>query len=142
MAGRADVTSLRHLSVKGKLTAITMVAAGVALFLAGAAMVTYELVTYREEKVSRLSTQAEIVASNAASALLFADPESAAGTLAALRAEPRVVAARIHTPDGALFARYNRDEKGARAPPAAPPASAGHAFVDEGLLVYRPIVVE
>jgi len=136
------VTPFRDLSVKRKLTAITMVAAGAALFLAGAAMVTYELVTFREEKVTRLSTQAEIVGSNAASALVFADPESAAATLAALRAEPRVVSARIHTPDGALFARYDRGESGARSQPPAPPASAGHEFGDEGLLVYRPIVVE
>ena len=136
------MTTFRDLSVKRKLTAITMVAAGAALILAGAAMVTYEMVTYREDKVTRLSTQAEIVGSNAASALLFADPQSAAVTLSALRAEPRVVSARIHTPDGALFARYDRDVKGGRSPPAAPPSSAGHAFVDEGLLVYRPIVVE
>ncbi len=132
---------LLDLSVKGKLTAITMVATGAALVLACAAMVTYELVTYREDKVTRLSTQAEIVGTNAGSALVFADPEAAATTLAALRAEPRVVSARIHTPDGALFARYDRGQKDARAP-AAPPAAAGHEFVDEGLFVYRPIVVE
>jgi signal transduction histidine kinase/DNA-binding response OmpR family regulator len=136
------VTRFRDLSVKRKLTAITMVAAGVALFLAGAAMVAYELITYREEKVTRLSTQAEIVGSNAASALLFTDPQSAAATLAALRAEPRVVSARIHTPDGAVFARYDRDERGPRDTPAAPPPAAGHAFTDGGLLVYRPIVLE
>ena len=132
----------RDLSVKTKLTAITMVAAGAALFLACAAIATYELVTYREEKVTRLSTQAEIVGSNAASALLFADPEAAAVTLSALRAEPRVVSARIHSPDGALFARYDRDRTGTRGPPPAPPLSAGHSFGEDGLLVHRPIVVE
>src|SRR5687768_14560449 len=134
--------ALRDLSVKGKLTAITMVAAGAALFLACAAILGYELVTYREEKVSRLSAQAEIVGSNAASALLFADPEAAAATLAALRAEPRVISARIHTPDGVLFARYARDLTEARAPPEAPPLAAGYAFGDDGLFVHRPIIVE
>ena len=134
--------ALRDLSVKRKLTAITMVAAGTALFLACAAILAYELVTFREEKVGRLSTQAEIVGSNAASALLFADPEAAKATLAALRADPRIVSARIHTPDGALFARYDRDLTDARAPPPAPPQAAGHVFGDDGLLVHRPIVVE
>jgi signal transduction histidine kinase/DNA-binding response OmpR family regulator len=136
------VNALANLSVKTKLTAITMVAAGVALFLAGAAMVAHQLFTFREEKVTRLSTQAEIVGSNAASALLFDDPRSAAATLAALRAEPRVVSARIHKPDGTVFARYDRDDGGSRAPPAGLPPPAGHSFGDEGLLVSRPIVAE
>jgi signal transduction histidine kinase/DNA-binding response OmpR family regulator len=130
------------LSIKRKLTMITMVAAGAALFLACAAIATYELVTFRGELVSRLSALAQVVGGNSASAILFQDPVSAEATLAALRAEPRIVSARIHTPSGALFASYVRDGRAEPAPLPGPPVAHGHAFAREGLFLYRPIKLD
>jgi len=49
--------------------------------LACAAFIGYDTVTFRETIVRNLSTQAQIIGSNSASALLFNDPQSAENTL-------------------------------------------------------------
>src|SRR5687768_10377695 len=133
---------LDNLSIKRKLTVITVLAAGAALFLACAAFATYELVTFRDGMVRSLSTQAQIVAHNSTSALVFDDPVSAAATLLALRAEPHVVCAGIYTPEGALFASYVRDVGGTV--PPRPPAGRqeGHAFGRGRLVLYRPVLAD
>ena len=136
--------SFADLTIQRKLTVISMAAAGLALVLSCVSVFTYEILTFRRELVSRMSAQAQIVGTNSASAVLFQDPGVAAATLSALRAEPQVVSARIHTPDGALFASYVRDgSDGPAAGPAAPPAlTDGHAFGRDGLFLYRPITVD
>jgi two-component system cell cycle sensor histidine kinase/response regulator CckA len=133
--------SLRDMSVRRKLTAITTASAGVALLLACAAFVVYELVTFRESMVRNLSAEAQIVGRQSTSAIVFKDPDSATGTLDALRAEPNVVSAAIYTFDGTLFASYVRDGTSPPAPLPRPPASkaAGHAFESQRLVLFRPI---
>ena len=136
--------AFEDLSLKRKLTVINMVPAAAALFLACAAFATYEIVTFRSGMVQSLSSQAQIVGSNSASALVFRDPESAANTLAALRAERHVQSAAIYTPDGALFASY---VSGPSSHPPALPAShvgraEGYRFERGRLVLYRAITVD
>jgi len=50
--------------------------------------------------VHELTEQADIIGINSASPLLFDDPDAAAETLAALRAESRIIAAGIYRADG------------------------------------------
>ncbi len=123
------------------MVAITTASAGVALLLACAAFVIYELVTYRATMLRNLSAEAEIVGRQSTSAIVFKDPDSATATLGALRAEPNVVSAAIFTPDGKLFASYLRDVASPLASPPRPPAgqAAGHAFEVRRLLLFRPI---
>ena len=78
--------SFRDASIKKKLTWMTTLASGAALLLATGAFVAYEWITFRSSLIQRLSTQADIIAINTASALDFNDPHSAEATLAALRA--------------------------------------------------------
>jgi signal transduction histidine kinase/DNA-binding response OmpR family regulator len=72
---------------------------------------------------------------------VFNDPDSAAATLGALRAEPHVVSAGIYTVGGTLFASYVRDGPPRTASVPRPPASlaAGHAFEGHRLVLFRPI---
>ena len=123
------------------MVAITTASAGVALLLACAAFVIYELVTYRATMLRNLSAEAEIVGRQSTSAIVFKDPDSATATLGALRAEPNVVSAAIFTPDGKLFASYLRDVASPLASPPRPPAgqAAGHAFEIRRLVLFRPI---
>ena len=58
------MSSLRDTPIKTKLTAITMVTSGVALLLACAAFVGYELMVFRTGIVDELSTTAAIVVAN------------------------------------------------------------------------------
>jgi signal transduction histidine kinase/CheY-like chemotaxis protein len=126
-------------SLKRKLTLINVVSAAAALLLACAAFATYELVTFRGSMVRSLSTQAQIVGSNAASAILFGDPDAAAVTLGALRAEHHVVWAGIYFPDGRPFASYVRSDSAASVPSSFPRKADGQAFERGRLLIHRAV---
>ena len=63
--------SFRDSPIRRKLMLLSVLTSSVTLFFACAAFVSYELVTYRESTLQRISSQAEIVAYNIASALLF-----------------------------------------------------------------------
>jgi len=87
---------------------MNMLVSGFALLIAGAAFAAYDVATFRDELVRNVSTQAQIVASNSVSSVLFNDPKTAQQTLAALEASPDIVLAQIYTNEGQLFASYSR----------------------------------
>ena len=89
------MSSLRDKPIKTKLTAIAMVTSGVALLLACAAFVGYELMVFRTDIVDELSTTAAIVGDNSAAALAFDDPASAQQTLRSLNVRPHIVGAAL-----------------------------------------------
>ena len=134
--------TFRNLSMQWKLLWMNMLASGVALLLICTAFALYDRVTFREVMVRQLTAQAEIVSSNSASALLFDDADAATETLAALRAEPRIIAAGIYRIDGRRFAIYDRQAPaGATMLPAQLDALAdGHRFEHEHLVLFRSIV--
>src|SRR2546423_15589763 len=110
--------SFRDSPIRGKLMVVTVLTSALTLLFVCIAFVAYELVTYRESTLQRISSQAEIVGYNIASALLFDDPESASKTLAALRAEPNVLAAAVYRKGGTRFAMRDRTgTAGAELPP-------------------------
>ncbi len=133
----------RDLPIRQKLTWVSVLTSALTLFLACAAFVAYERVTFRESTLHKLASQAEIVGYNTASAVVFDDPAAATTTLAALRAEANVLAAALYDKDGARFATYYR-------PPAADVALPdrfeeplpGHRFVTDRLTIWRPMVVD
>ncbi len=110
------MTGARARSISQRLTSMNMlVVSGMHMRLtANQAGVTF----YRSLRPPRpfrgtmlrdLSTEAQIVASNSASSLLFQRP-GVGGTdaLSALKASPDILLAQIYTPDGRLFASYAR----------------------------------
>src|SRR5258707_8190361 len=99
----------RDSSITKRLTIMNTLVSGAALLISCAAFVAYDLVSFREAMVHNLSIQAQIAGSNSVSALLFDDPQTAEGTLSALKAAPNIVSAGIYTPDGRPFATYRRD---------------------------------
>ncbi|MGH9445182.1 MAG: sensor histidine kinase [Terriglobia bacterium] len=101
----------RQSSITAKLTRMNTLVSAAALLLACAAFTAYTWLTVRAAMVERLSAEAQIVAFNSTSALLFNDPVSAQKTLEALRASPSVVDAEIYTAKGELFAGYWRGQK-------------------------------
>jgi signal transduction histidine kinase/CheY-like chemotaxis protein len=137
----------RRDSIRWKLTEATVAASGIALALVSLAFMAYETRSLEQALVRRLSAEADIVALNVASALLFRDPDSAASTLAGLSAEPSVRWAAIYTADGARFAEFNRlgSGAGADANDRALPAElveAGHRLTADALVLSRPIVFQ
>lgn len=85
-----------------------LVSAG-ALAVACASFVAYDIATFRQQVVLNLSVEAQMVASNSVSAILFNDPAAAEKTLSAFDFASNIVAAAIYTPDRQLFAAYRRD---------------------------------
>jgi signal transduction histidine kinase/CheY-like chemotaxis protein len=123
---------------------MNMLVSGAALLLACTAFIAYDLITFRANMFRNLSTQAQIIGSNTASALLFNDQQSAENTLSALRASPEILSACIYTPDGRPFAAYSRDPAGPPpALPAIPPGPAEiHWLKNKELVLVRSIVFQ
>src|SRR2546423_132223 len=135
---------IRDLSIARKLTWMNMLVSGSALLLACAGFVTYEVMSFRESIVRRLSIEAQIVGSNSASALLFNDARSAESTLAALEAAPNILSAGIFTADGRQFAAYGRQHGAPILPLLAPLAGQtdAHEFENNQIVLIRSIVFQ
>ena len=95
-------------SISDKFMRITMLVSGVALLLAYVSFLIYDLYSLRQELISSMATEANIVGANSVTALLFDDKQAAENTLLALRNAPQVRSALILRPDGSEFARYLR----------------------------------
>jgi signal transduction histidine kinase/DNA-binding response OmpR family regulator len=131
-------------SISRRLTWMNMLVSGAALLIACAAFVTYDMVTFRDTMVRNLSTQAQIIGSNAVSALVFNDPQSAENTLKALKASPDILSAVIYTPDARPFASYSRDSGGQiPTPPSIPSEQTEiHMVRNKEMVLVRSIVFQ
>lgn len=136
---------LRDYPISKRLTGMNMLVSGVALLLACISFFVYDIVSYRASVVRGLSIQAQIVASNSISAIVFNDPHSAEVTLSAFRASPHIISAEIYTLEGQPFAGYWRDN-GNHRPPQAPQLESGndefYHFTNGGVVLVRRIVFQ
>ncbi|HEX3968736.1 MAG TPA: ATP-binding protein, partial [Edaphobacter sp.] len=136
--------SPRDRSIAQRLTWMNMLVCGVALVLACAAFIGYDMITFRIARVTNLSMQARIFGSNTVSALVFDDPESAGKTLSALNADPHILSAVIYTNDGRPFASYMRSGGGPI--PAPPVISKGrlesHWIRNNEILLARSMILD
>jgi len=99
---------LRDTSISRKLKVVILATTSVALLIASAAFVTYDLVAFRQSMASDLSTLAKVIGTNSTASLSFNHRKSAKDVLSALGAKQEVVRARIYTSDSDLFAEYVR----------------------------------
>ncbi len=99
---------LQNLSIKRKLTLITMLTSSIALILSSVSFLIYDLVSFRDLLSQDLMTQAEIIGYNSAGAMEFKDEPAATATLSALTAKEDIVTAVLYKPDGKMFAHYFR----------------------------------
>ena len=102
------MTFLRNLPIKRKLMVVMMLATSVALLLAGAGLLSYELRDFRANLEANLATTARIVGANSVAAVSFDDERAAAETLLALKVEPQILAACIYRDAEKPFAQYLR----------------------------------
>ena len=134
----------QNASISKKLTWMNLLVSGAALLLACAAFIGYDMVTFRSTIVRNLSTQAQIIGSNSASALLFDDPQAAGTTLSALRAAPDILSAVIYMPNGQALATYSRDNRDSI--PAPPSLAKGqlemYLLKDNEIVLVRSIVFQ
>lgn len=138
------MTLTRSASIADRLTRMSTVSSGVALLFACAALMIYDVMTFRASIRDNLSIQAEIVGSNTQTALVFDDAAAAEQTLAALSAAPHLEAAVLHQPDGRRFAEYRRPDVTGDLPlPSLPPDAVEiYTFRDGRLHLVRRITVD
>jgi len=93
-------------SIKQKIMAITILTSGFVLVFASATYVFGEYASERQSLVESNLTLANVIGINGAAALAFQDQDAASEVLAALVAEPDIMAAHIYTLSGEIFASY------------------------------------
>src|SRR5688572_8199604 len=95
-----------HSSIRRQLIAIILITSTAVLALTCTILFGYEFVTFRRTMAEELTTLAKVIATNSTAALAFENNADAQEILAALRAEPTIVAAALYRKDGSLFSYY------------------------------------
>jgi PAS domain S-box-containing protein len=127
-------------SIRQKLNRILVLTTLLALLLAGAALLAFDLRNQVRSIGDDLVTQAEVIGMASSPAVAFNDPRVASENLALLRAEPRVAAAALYDARGTLFASYFApDSPAAALPGRAEPASLSTDV--QWMRVWRPITL-
>jgi signal transduction histidine kinase/CheY-like chemotaxis protein len=95
-------------SIRGKLIGIVLLTTATALVAAAIALLTYDLLSYRQTLVAGLSAEADILALSTAPALAFDDRAVAQRNLTAMQARTAIRVAALYAMDGKLYAFYAR----------------------------------
>lgn len=132
---------LQNLSIKRKLTLITMLTSSLALILSSASFLIYDLVSFRHLLSQDLMTQAEIIGYNSAGAMEFKDEPAATATLSALTAKEDIVSAVLYKPDGKIFAHYIRGNINLPANLPADLQAQGYRFAGGYLEVFHDVTL-
>jgi signal transduction histidine kinase/ActR/RegA family two-component response regulator len=133
--------SLQNLSIKRKLTLITMLTSSIALVLSSVSFLIYDLVSFRSLLSQDLMTQAQIIGYNSAGAMEFKDEPAATATLSALTAKEDIITAALYKPDGKIFAHYSRGKATVPAFLASPLQAKGYRFEGGHLEVFQEVTL-
>ena len=106
-------------SVRYKLTAVILATTLAALLVSSAALLSYDVRSYRDSVAADITTQARFLADANRATLQYDDPETARESLSPLTSRPDILAAAIYTADGELFASFETPGAG-KPPPMAP----------------------
>ena len=129
----------RDLPIRRKLVALMVATGTVVVVLSSTALWIYETIDLREAAVAQSSILAEAIGSNTTAALTFQDRRAAEETLAALRADKRILLAVVFARDGSPFARYVQRRS---SPGSEQRRPVGHYFEGATLLLVRPILLD
>ena len=112
-------------SLRAAIITVVVFASGLAVSLFTAVSTYVDVRSLSVQLDARLATLADVVGQNSTAALDFYDARAAKEILGALDHEPQLVSACLYTPQGLLFAEYQRGNSFACAThaAAAPPAS-------------------
>src|SRR5437588_2533997 len=125
--------------IRHTLMTVILLTCGAVMLITSAALIAYEYVTFRQLMVRNVKILGEAIAANSTAALAFVNADDAREVLAAFKAQPHVVAARLYLSDGQLIASY--PDGAARGPTVQPPRADGYRF-ENGLLTGVQAVVQ
>jgi signal transduction histidine kinase/DNA-binding response OmpR family regulator len=128
----------RKSSIQRKLIFVVLCTSVLGLGLACLGFELYERSSFRASMTSELSALADTLGANTAASLAFDDRKSAQDMLAALHAEPHIVASCLYDRGGKIFAEYRRD--GVSADLQMPSLQAdGARFESQSLTLFRSV---
>lgn len=127
-------------SLRGQLTALTLLAGIISAGLTAAGVIAYEVVWVKEQLRSNSSSIADMLGYNIAAALAFDTPSDVTRNLAALAGERSIVRANVFDAQHKYVASYTRkDHPGATKDKKGQPEVGGQA---SGLVVVRPVLLD
>jgi two-component system sensor histidine kinase/response regulator len=129
---------LQRLSIKRKLTLVTMVTSGAALLVACAVFAVYDYMTARRTLLDETTTMTDIVGGNSTAALSFDDAEAASAILSRLRVQEAIRTAVILDGGGQGFTSFTTRGWSGRDCQAV----GTTRFIADALVVHRPIVLD
>jgi signal transduction histidine kinase/ActR/RegA family two-component response regulator len=125
-------------TIRRTLMTVILLTCGAVMLITSAAFIAYEYVTFRQLMVRNVKILGEAIAANSTAALAFDNPGDAREVLAAFKAQPHIVAARLYLSDGRLIASY--PDGAARGAAARSRRADGYRF-EHGLLTgVQPVV--
>jgi PAS domain S-box-containing protein len=119
---------------------MTLLICGAVLFVAIAALFSFQVLNFRTNFQRDTATLATIIANNSTAALAFNDPKVGAELVDSLAAEPTVVSASLVLPDGSLFAQFGKKEAAGNRPQFPPPGK--FKFSGRYMLYTQPVKLE
>ena len=96
----------RNKSIKTKLIFINTLNSTIALFLFGGILFLYLIAFSKQNLITNLQTQSEIISENSLASLAFMDDSAARKTLGALKHNPDILYAGLYNPQQQLLADY------------------------------------
>ena len=127
-----------HASISTKFRVIVMVTVGIALFMASAAFVSFEVLAYRRALVRELDIMANLVESSGSAALTFDDASLANAALEPLAGNRDIDSAVLFAEGGAALAHYVKAGATRSALPQGPGPDR-MTFSRTRLTVVRPV---
>ncbi|HEY4207416.1 MAG TPA: ATP-binding protein [Puia sp.] len=125
--------------IRRKLMRIIFSICGVVLLAMSVTLFIYEFHSFRKSSMEKLSTIGKIICTNSTAALAFENHQDAKEILAALKAEPHVVAAVLYDENGIPFVHYPSDLDTNGFPPR--PGPLGYRFAQARLEGFQPVVM-
>jgi signal transduction histidine kinase len=129
---------MQNSPIQRKLMRVILLTSGAALLLTCSAYFAYEYFIFRQTSSQQLIILGKIVATNSTAALAFQSHEEAYEILAALKAEPRIVAACLYDKDGAIFTYYPIDLSASSFPKLV--SKEGYGFEQTFLTGFQSVV--
>jgi sigma-B regulation protein RsbU (phosphoserine phosphatase) len=128
------LAQFRDLSIRSKLMTGFMLTSVVALLITTAALALYDRASFRRQIQTDVDVLTGVIGENAASSIAFNDRQAAQSTLAALKAQPHIVAAYLFDREGKQFAAYPANAAAVSAP------AEGAVMGDNSLTITRPVL--
>jgi signal transduction histidine kinase len=126
--------------IRQKLMRVIFLISGMVIFITCITFLTYQFFTSKKNVLEKTSAIGKIISANSTAALAFQSPDDAKEILAALKAEPHIIAAALYDKSGNLFSYYPADADKSSFP--VKPGAEGYRFTLSNLEGFQPVVEE